>query len=189
MSSCYQFYGVLSKTMFCSSLLLFILQEGGFVISIYLFAGVLTHFPHHMTLVSFHSNMAGTMQQELNLLEHLSLYPVFSGVCVAQSFVQHFIYLSFCLSVYPFTASDYTFGIFTLFVFIIFLNFMAVIIWLLDLKLHVPMQLVPITTDVVSSNLDNIPKFLVSATSIKTQISNLVQTDHLAGLPQYSRGK
>ena len=45
---------------------------------------------------------------------------------------------------------------------------MAVIIWLLDLKLHVPMQLVPITTDVVSSNLDNIPKFLVSATSIKT---------------------
>ena len=43
---------------------------------------------------------------------------------------------------------------------------MAVIIWLLDLQL--PMQSVPITTDVVSSNLDHIPKFLVSATSIKT---------------------
>ena len=87
-------------------------------------------FPHSWIITGFVTRLTRQVplveQELLTLLEHLSLPPVFSGVCVIRSLVLCVCFVDRCLSfvlflltivlsVLRFTDSDYPFGIFKLF--------------------------------------------------------------------------
>ena len=128
-SSCDIVYDFLVKTVFCSSLLQFVLSGFHILLMLFVFIYVVwcpTRFSCQMMFVSYNSNIMGTTSiagTVCILLEHLSAHPGFIGVRVTQSLVFCLVFyrplfvlfvvclLGIILSALPLTASNYLFGI------------------------------------------------------------------------------